>query len=363
MNEIGRTVAVHLRLQDTQSTDNLIRYIKEGLGPLGINLLCLEFNPGYAYRCFPELSDGTFGRGDARRVAAAAREAGMRIVPLFMCLGHQGWRVPKKPLLELHPEFCETPEVHEGKKRPDMVGGKVINNTPDGDFYCHSWCASNDDVYKYVFPMMDEIVEDFGADAVHVGMDEVFSIAEDSCPRCVGKGRAELFARTVNILHDHIVKEKGWRMMMWADRLQRAKEFGYNDWEGDALGIWRAADMIPKDIILLPWHYEIAERGFPGIEAFIEKGFTVLPAGWHKLPATRFLWDEAKKYGESAKEKGFSGSLGGMMVTCWHTASPEYLESLLDCVKAGEQNEVESDHRGVASSVVYMANALKGYKP
>jgi len=213
-------------------------------------------------------------------------------------------------------------------------------------------------VYKYVFPMMDEIMEDFGADCLHVGMDEVFSIAEDSCPRCVGKGRAELFARTINILHDHIVKEKGWQMMMWSDRLNDAKAFGYHSWEGDILGMWRAADMIPTDIILADWHYDMNEKGFAGIEALIEKGFTVVPAGWRSLKQTRFLWDEAQKYGKSAKEKGFPGALGGMIITCWNEASGEFIDKLLTHVKAREQNEEEIDVRGIASSVVYMAKTL-----
>ena len=346
------TRAVHLRISNSGVTDKLIQYIREGLAPLGVNLLCLEFNPGYNYRCFPELADGSFGRAEAQRTAAAAREAGIRIVPLFMCLGHQGWRFKKNALLKAHPEFDETPHVSEDGD---------AEKTPDLEFYCHSWCASNDDVYKYVFPMMDEIMEDFGADCLHVGMDEVFSLADENCPRCRGKDRAELFARTVNILHDHIVKEKNWRMMMWADRLNHAEAFGYHAWEGDIWGTWRAVDMIPKDILLADWHYEMNEKGFAGIEAFLEKGFTVLPASWRDLKQTRFLLDEALKYGKSAKEKGYAGAMAGMMITCWSEVTNELLDTLLETVKAGEQNEEAKDACGIASSVVYMADKLKNY--
>ena len=343
--------AAHLRVSDAGTTDKLIQYIKEGLAPLGINLLCLEFNPGYNYRSFPELADGSFGKMNAQKVAAAAKEAGISIVPLFMCLGHQGWRFQKNALLKNHPEFDETPHIAEDGD---------AENTPDLEFYCHSWCASNDDVYKYVFPMIDEIMEDFDADCVHVGMDEVFSMADENCPRCKGKDRAELFARTVNILHNHIVKEKGWKMMMWGDRLNDAETFGYHAWEGDIWGTWRALDMIPNDIIIADWHYELNEKGFAGIEAFIEKGFAVLPAGWRHLKQTRFLLEEALKYEKSAKEKGYPGTLVGMMVTCWSEASNEALDTLLESVKAREQDENAKDLHGVASSVVYIANELKG---
>ena len=342
--------AVHLRIRDAGITDKLISYIHEGLAPLGVNLLCLEFNPGYNYRCFPELADGSFGKKEARKTAAAAKEAGISIMPLFMCLGHQGWRFEKNKLLKLYPQFDETPDVSEDN---------ITENTPDSKFYCHSWCASNDDVYKFVLPMMDEIMEDFGATCIHAGMDEVFSLAEKTCPKCKGKNRAELFARTVNILHDHIVKKNGWKMMMWADRLNDAKTCAYSAWEGDVLDTWHAADMIPKDIILADWHYEMNEKGFPGIETFLEKGFTVLTASWRELKQTRFLINEAKKNAESAKSKAYKGVMAGHMVTCWSEATCELLDSLLVSVKAKEQNEEANDTRGIASSVVYMTENLK----
>jgi hypothetical protein len=317
--------------------------------------MVLEFNPGYNFTCYPELANGTFGKEDSKKLAAVAKECRIRLVPLFMCLGHQGWRYEKNALLSHYPEFDETPDVVEGIKEPDKVAGKIITNTPDGIFYCHSWCASNDDVYKYVFPMMDEIMEDLGADCLHVGMDETFSIAEDSCPRCVGKGRAELFARTINTLHDHIVKEKGWEMMMWSDRLNNANEHGYHAWEGDILGMWRAADMIPTDIILADWHYDMNEKGFQsGFESLMKKGFRVLPAGWRDLKQIDFLWSEAKKSAKSADEKGYEGKIAGLMVTCWSEASAENLDELNTHVKAKLQSE-EIDLRGVASSVVYMS--------
>jgi len=353
-------IGAHLRIQDTGCTDALCRYIKESLGPLGVNLLVLELNPGYDFKCYPELSSGSFGKEDAKKVAACAKEAGIRVAPLFMCLGHQGWAYGKNPLLTHYPEFDETPDVTEGKKSPDLIAGKPIHNTPNGIFYCHSWCASNDDVYKYVFPMIDEIMEDFGADALHVGMDETFSIAEDSCPRCVGKGRADLFAHTVNTLHNHIVKEKGWQMLMWSDRLNNAKEHGYHEWEGDVLGIWRAADMIPTDILLCDWHYDMNERGFPGFETLMEKGFTVLPSGWRDLKQTKFLLDETRKYAKVGADKNLPGKMAGMMITCWSEATGEFINNMNELVKTRIHDEENKDSRGIASSLVYVANELKG---
>jgi len=353
---------VHVRVDHASVTDKLCRYIKEGLAPLGITHLVIEFNPGYVFTCFPELSSGDFGKEQAQQVAAAAREVGIKIIPLFMCLGHQGWRLETSMLLKVYPEFIERPHLPK----------EVEHMPPDLFFYCHSWCASNDKVYDYVFPMIDEIMADFGADMVHVGMDEVFDLAESTCPRCSGKTRPFLFARTVNILHDHIVREKGWGMMMWADRLNEAKAFGYHAWEGDIWDTWKAIDLIPKDIIMADWHYDMNEQGFRGIERFIEKGFTVLPAAWRKLEQTKFLLKEALKWRDSGKEKGFSGVMAGMMVTSWNRCTEDFLDKMLPMLQERisvvpeEPEDAEAARRspaGIAASVVYMAEALKDYVP
>lgn len=350
--------AVHIRVDHAAVTEPLCRYIKEGLAPLGITHLIIEFNPGYVFTCFPELSFGDFGRAQAQQVAAAAREAGIKIVPLFMCLGHQGWRLDTSMLLKVYPEFTERP--HLPKQAEHMPH--------DLFFYCHSWCASNDKVYEYVFPMIDEIMADFGADMIHVGMDEVFDLAESSCPRCAGKTKPFLFARTVNILHDHIVREKGWGMMMWADRLNDGKKFNYGAWEGDIWDTHKAIDLIPKDIIMADWHYEMNEGGFPSIAHFIEKGFTVLPAAWRKLDQTKYLLTEALKAREAAKTNGHSGALAGMLITSWNNCTPDFIDKMLPLLqdRITQEPEIptstpprERPPTGIAASIVYMADALK----
>ena len=85
--------------------------------------------------------------------------------------------------------------------------------------YCRSWCPLHPDVNSVVFALIDELADAFEADAFHVGMDEVFLVASDQCPRCRGKHPAEVFAKAVNDLHAHIVGEKKLTMLMWADRL------------------------------------------------------------------------------------------------------------------------------------------------
>src|ERR1051325_10260957 len=74
----------------------------------------------------------------------------------------------------------------------------------------------------------DELADAFDANAFHAGMDEVFIIGSEFCPRCKGKDPAKLFAKAVNDLQTHIVDERKLQMLIWGDRLLDAKALDYS---------------------------------------------------------------------------------------------------------------------------------------
>jgi hypothetical protein len=135
---------------------------------------------------------------------------------------------------------------------------------------------------------MDELIETFEADAIHVGMDEVFLLGDEFSPSTKGKDPAKLYAKTINELYDHLAKKRGVEMLMWGDRLIDGNKYAFGEWESSVNGTAPAVDMIPKDIIICPWHYEPMDE-YPSIPMFIEKGFRVLPAGWKEPEATKSL--------------------------------------------------------------------------
>lgn len=321
----------HTRISDHEAVEPFIHLIEEGLVPLHVNTLVLEFNPGYSYRCFPKYSTGSFNEEDAASLLAVCKKHGIRIIPLFQCLSHQSnYGGKANPLLLDHRELCETPDVPETAKWPEM--------------YCHSWCASNDDVYKYVFPMIDELIEAFEADIIHIGIDEVFDIGEDCCPRCMasGKSKAELLARTINILHDHL-KEKNVQTMMWGDRLLDARAMGYQMWEADMLGMHPARQLIPRDILITDWHYDLyPAHAYPSIELFMEDGFTVIPSVYNKPAVAANIASAASDAAYIGKKRHFKGKVGGAMCTHWSALTKETAESLL----YGIQNEAIVDAEG-----------------
>ena len=251
------------------------------LAALGVNVLILEVNYNFAFQPHPELraAKNVISPAGAARLATLCRQHGVRLIPEFQCLGHQSWRGQTFPLLTVYPKLDLTPGAFPANK----------------GIYCREWDPLNPQVNKIVFPLLDEIMDAFHADALHVGMDEVFLIGSDQSPSTKGKDRAQVFANAVTDLHEHLVKRRRVEMLMWADRLFDAVKFHWGEWEASKVGTAAALDLIPKDIILCPWHYE-KMPSYPSIPLFLEKGFRVLPASWRKLDASRALIEYSQKH-------------------------------------------------------------------
>jgi hypothetical protein len=295
-------IGVHIAAGN-QATLEKIRQRIPALAQVGVNTLILEINYGYQFESRPEMKarDG-ITKAQAREVAALARENGIRLVPCLNCLGHQSWAKRTGSLLTHHPELDETPG-----KYPENQG-----------IYCRSWCPLNPHTPEVVFPLIDELIDAFGADAFHVGMDEVFLIGTDDCPLCKGKDPGELFAKQVNDLHEHLVKQKKVEMLMWADRLLDAKALGYSKWEASTNGTFTAVDRIPRDIVMCDWHYE-KQAEYKSVPFLLDKGFRVWPAGWHKIEAVEALID----YSLAQKNPRMIGYLS----TTWGKVKPEEVDA------------------------------------
>jgi hypothetical protein len=269
---------VHLMAPGHEGVALLTRVVDEALPPLGVNAVVLEVNYNFRYASHPEVAaPGGLTRDDARALAAACKAHGIRLIPQLNCLGHQSWRRNAAALLKAHPEFNETPDV-------DRVN----------DLYCLSWCPLHPGVNPLVFDLIDELADAFQADAFHVGMDEVFLIASEQCPRWRGKDPAELFARAVNDLHGHIVGTRKLTMLMWGDRLLDAKATGYSKWEASANGTAPAIDRVPRDLVICDWHYGRRDS-YPSLQIFQDKGFRVWPSSWKDAAAAVALRDAARR--------------------------------------------------------------------
>ena len=261
---------VHLDVQSEEQAKALLDALPK-LAASGVNVVIAEVDYGFEFQSYPEVRAQRFmTRAQARELTAAAHQQGIRLIPQLNCLGHQSWSKRTLPLLQAHPELDETPGQF-----PDNKG-----------IYCRSWCPQNQEVNRVVFALIDELIDGFEADAVHVGMDEVFLIASEHCPRCREGEPAKLFAKAVNDLHRHIVEQRKLEMLMWSDRLLDASTLKYSEWEASKNGTFPAIDLVSKDIILCDWHYEKRDQ-YPSVPFLTGKGFRVWPSGWQPLEASR----------------------------------------------------------------------------
>lgn len=248
--------------------DSFVMFIDKELGPRRVNTLILRVDYNYQYSSHPELRNSTaLSTADVKKIVNTCRNNKIRIIPQINLLGHQSWAGRTENLLTKYPEFDETPEV----KMPQDY------KWPNADsLYCKSYCPLHPKVHGVVFALVDEICDVFETDAFHAGMDEVFYIGSDKCPRCKGKDKAKLFADEVTVIRNHLAQSKR-ELWIWGDRLLDGNATGIGMWEASQNNTYPAVDMIPRDVIICDWHYERADKTAVYLAM---KGLNVVTCPW-----------------------------------------------------------------------------------
>jgi len=292
---------IHLLLSDSPNAQKLVTIVPRLRG-IGVNSLIVEINYNFEFHSHPELRLGTdpVTQDDAQALVEVCQSEGIELIPQFQCLGHQSWAEKTFPLLTVYPEFDETPDQF-----PDNRG-----------IYCRSWCPRHPGVNKIIFRLFEEFINAFQTKAFHVGMDEVFLIADDGCSRCRGREPGEIFAESVNAYYNFLVKKCGVEMLIWGDRLLDASVMDYGLWEASKNGTHTAINRIPRDIIICDWHYE-QRTEYPSVQFFQEKGFRVWPAGWRDPDASQALYHSSQMPGKRTEK------MLGFLCTTWGAVSIE----------------------------------------
>ncbi len=289
------------------SLDRFVKFIDEELAPRKVNTLILRVDYNYQFKSHPELQDSeALSEAEVSKLVSICKKHQINLIPQINLLGHQSWHSTLGNLLKVYPEFDETPHV--------ILPEKYVWPNDDG-LYCKSYCPLHPDVHGIVFALVDEIMEAFEATNFHAGMDEVFYIGDDKCPRCSGRDKAELFAGEVTKIRNHLAL-KDRILWIWGDRLIDGKATGMGMWEASMNNTHRAIDMIPKDVFICDWHYE---RVDPSAAMFAMKGFKVATCPWRNGDlATRQLQQmvDFRKNATPAMRDNFQG----MIQTVWTSA-------------------------------------------
>ena len=296
--------------------DLFLKFIDEELGPAHFNLLILRVDWNYDYQCHPELRDpNPLKLADVKRIVEVCKKHGIKIAPQINLLGHQSWAKTTYALLREYPEFDETPHVNTAN----------YEGWPNEDgLYCKSYCPLHPEVHKVVFALVDELTEAFEAELFHAGMDEVFYIGEDKCPRCSGHDKAELFAGEVTKIQNHL-SLTGKRLMIWGDRLIDGKATGLGAWEASMNNTYRAIDMIPKEVFICDWHYERPDQT---AVYFAMKGLDVATCPWRRPEIAMKQLDDMMRFRESST-RTMTGHFRGIIETVWSGAAG-FLRSYYD---------------------------------
>lgn len=236
-----------------KGVDSFVHFIQAGMAAHKQNLLILQIDYNYQFKSHPELTDSAaLSAADVKKIVRACQASHIKIVPQINFFGHQSWESTLGSLLKKYPQFDETPWI--------KIPPPGSYQWPNADsLYCKSYCPLAKGLHQVLFDLMDELTEAFETDAFHAGMDEVFYIGMDKCPRCRGKDRSVLFAGEVTALRNHLA-EKNKKLWIWGDRLIDGRTTGIGEWEGSYNDTWRAVGMIPKDVVIFDWHYERPDK-------------------------------------------------------------------------------------------------------
>jgi len=279
----------------------LVRFIREAMPRAGMNTLVLEVDYHYRFTKHPEVTDtDPLSKADADAIVAAARDAGVRVIPEIDLLGHQSWAETTNGLLRSHPELDETP-------------GKYPNNA---GIYCRSYCPLHPALHPILFDLIDELEDAFHADVFHGGMDEVFILADDDCPRCHGKLTSDLFAGEVTAVHDHLAASHR-QLWIWGDRLLDGAASGAGKWEASFNGTWPAINRIPRDVVICDWHYDTA---VPAAPFFAMKGFNVIACPWKKTDVALAEIAEIENIRATANPD-VAARMNGLLASTWGSAA------------------------------------------
>jgi hypothetical protein len=319
-----------------------LEFIRDVLAKEGVNTLIMEFNYDFNYQSRPEFANpSALGADEVRQIAKACRDKGIELIPQINCLGHQSWSQNTAKLLTKHPEFDETP-------------GKYPQNK---DIYCRSYCPLHPEVHKVLFDLVDELAKACEAKVFHVGMDEVFILADGDCPRCKGKDPADLFAGEVKTLHAHL-KEIGCRTWMWGDRFIDGTATGIGKWEASTNGTHGAIDRVPNDVVICDWHYGKAHKT---ARFFAEKGFEVVECPWRDSAVAMAQLADIRAI-RGGSDRAVAARALGMVQTTWCGFAPFLKAYQADAPAGAAEKAPDKDKNAPAESARCFRTLLKAIR-
>ncbi len=272
--------------------EQLAWVLEKLLAANGYNTVVMEFNKGLKFKSHPELAeDWSLTHEDAKWLVAKGRELGLEMIPQQNLYGHQY----ETNLTKVYPELREVPGEQQ------------------------AYCPTHPRVRAIVADQVGELMDIFEPRYFHQGHDEVQFHGRKQpfvgvCERCRKFGLPhEVFAHDVNEI-DAVVKKKtpAAKSIIWGDMItpMAYSSLNNNGKEGD---IYRAIDLLPKDLMITDWHYYDTED-FRSVEYFVGRGMEVWGASWFHARSMGAFTRHCRDHGAA-----------GMLWTTWCRPDPTSL--------------------------------------
>ncbi len=204
------------------------------LASQGINTILMYFENHMRYNSHPEFSPaGSWTLNDLTSLQHAARKYGIDVIPSQTSLGHC-------PGILKHPKYAHLAEAGSNS---------------------YQFCVAHPDTASIFENIFSELCRASGSEYVNINADESGYLG--LCPRCrrafPGWSPGRIYRHHIMRLYE-VIKAHGKRMMMWDDML-----WVFPD----------ATEGLPRDIILLDWHYTLHRR-YPSVDVWRKMGFDVI---------------------------------------------------------------------------------------
>lgn len=234
---------------------------------------------------------GVLTQDECRDLAAYCRSRGLEVIPEVPTLSHSDY------ICLAHPEIAEIAQ----------------------DEYPDTYCPNHPDTYRYVFDILDEVIEVFQPHQIHIGHDETYSLA--ICDRCKGMDPVDLYVGDIRKIKEYL-DAKNIRVSMWAEKLLRA----YTK-DGEPIGgtgtahiennkdwpippLWECRDRLPEGLLYSHWYWDF---GSEHDKVFHDRGY---PMFFGNLCVDLFDdWEERVSW----------GALGGW-ASNWGSFEEEYMQ-------------------------------------
>ena len=227
-------IAVQLDLGRQKERFDFIKGFVDNAKKWGYNtiILYIECSIRTTVTTFLDKED-TYSLEELKEIVEYIESSGLTLIPAFENFYHIEKLLQYKEAAEFS-EFADERTEGRGWANERFKRGSV-------------GCTSNPDFNKFFDAYITEICSVFHGEYIHMGLDEVFEIAE--CPRCKARLKAGMTKKDIffaQVIHNYeLVKSMGKTMLMWDDF------FEYYDVVAE----------LPRDIILCHWNY-----GFIGSE-------------------------------------------------------------------------------------------------